>query len=437
MTKKLTTDTLKNALPEPGKRLEIRDREEPGLIFRVTDKGVRSWSIRYVNAAGEHRRKSIGPFPAISLSRARDEARKIKGSVAAGQDVVGDQRAHKVAERMRRLRTIAGLAEAYFADAELGLHRANARGPKRPGTLAEEHRIFAKLIEPVFGDLPVTDLRRADIQAFVTQQSRTAPSNGRHCRAVIRQLLSYAVSKEIIDYNPAHDIAVMMPRVRDRVLSEAELRAFWRACEAPAEIEGLALSIEMSLALRMAAVTLQRGGEVVGMRWEEVDESRRLWTIPATRMKGKRAHVVPLSDLALSLLDEARHTIGGEAFVFQSPRTDTHLERRAFTRAMKRITDAIGIANATPHDLRRTGATMMTGEALGIPRFVVSQILAHAGDTGGAAAITGKHYDLNDYLGEKRRGLDAWARALTVMMGSVPPNSNVVALPNSKPSQIY
>ena len=144
-----------------------------------------------------------------------------------------------------------------------------------------------------------------------------------------------------------------------------------------------------------------------------------------------------LGEHPLSLLDEARHTIGGEAFVFQSPRTDTHLERRAFTRAMKRITDAIGIANATPHDLRRTGATMMTGEALGIPRFVVSQILAHAGDTGGAAAITGKHYDLNDYLGEKRRGLDAWARALTVMMGSVPPNSNVVALPNSKPSQIY
>lgn len=73
---------------------------------------------------------------------------------------------------------------------------------------------------------------------------------------------------------------------------------------------------------------------------------------------------------------------------------------------------ALKLPSATPHDLRRTGATNLTSERLGIPRFIVSQVLAHAGDTGGAAAVTGLHYDRNDYLAEKRKALLAWARLL-------------------------
>ena len=136
-------------------------------------------------------------------------------------------------------------------------------------------------------------------------------------------------------------------------------------------------------------------------------------------MKGKRIHLVPLSDLAIALLAEARNMIGGSQYVFQSPREETnHLDRRSFTRAMNRIVKATGIARATPHDFRRTGATNMTSERISVPRFIVSQVLAHAGDTGGSAAVTGIHYDLNDYLVEKRNALEAWAHLLlTVVHG--------------------
>lgn len=124
---KLTNDMLKNATPEKGKRLELRDDQEPGLTFRVTDKGVRSWSIRYRNAAGEHRRKLIGPYPSVSLAKAREEARKIKGTVAGGSDVVATERLSKAEEKRKRLSTLEGLAEAYFADAALGTHRAQCQ----------------------------------------------------------------------------------------------------------------------------------------------------------------------------------------------------------------------------------------------------------------------------------------------------------------------
>src|SRR4051812_48851420 len=145
---KLTTDLLKRAMPEKGKRLELRDDDEPGLIFRVTDKGVRTWSVRYRNAAGEQRRKNLGAFPAIGLSRAREEARKAKGAVAGGGDPVAVDRALRAEEKRRRLHTLAGLADAYFEAAAEGLHRGTRGTPKRAGTIAEERRVFDKLVKP-------------------------------------------------------------------------------------------------------------------------------------------------------------------------------------------------------------------------------------------------------------------------------------------------
>lgn len=419
-------------MPDAGKeRLELRDDDEPGLLFRVTTSDARSWSIRYVNNAGEHRRKTIGPFPSIGLSKARELARKIKGEVARKVDVVGVEREAKAEAHRKHMNRLAGLADAYFADAALGLHRATVKAkPKRASTLAEEKRVYEKLVKPQFGDTPVADIKRRDIADFVSKQTRKAKSTGRHCRNILRQLLSYAVHKELIDYNPANSIAVVNSEPRDRVLSDEELRSFWRACERPGQIESLVLSEDMGIALRMALVTLQRGGEVVGMRWMEIDRKARTWTIPAARMKGKRAHLVPLSELSLSLLDEAEEMIGGNDFVFQSPRSDNDvpMDRRAFTRAMNRIVTALEFPRATPHDFRRTGATTITGERIGIPRFIVSQVIAHAADTGGAAAVTGMHYDLNDYLPDKRRALDAWANLLQAIIEGKERPANVVPL---------
>jgi integrase len=416
---KLTDDFLKNVKADPDKRQEYRDHKEPGLIFRVTEKGVRTWSVRYRNAAGEHRRKSLGGYPTIGLSKARELARKAKGDIAIGIDPVAVDRATRAEERRKRLHTLAGLADAYFAAAEAGTHRGGpAAKPKRPGTIAEERRIFDKLVKPKFGDEAVANITRVEISDFVAKQARKAKSNGRHCRNIIRQLMSYAVREGLRDHNPALDIAVAMPTARRRVLTDDELRAFWTACEEPGKIEDLVISKLMGVALQMAAVTLQRGGEVVGMRWDEIDRAAKTWLIPEERMKGKKAHLVPLSDLAVTLLDKAAALTTGNSsdYVFASPRVgedeDAHLDRRAFSRAMNRLVAAIEIVKATPHDLRRTGATNLTSERLGFPRFIVSQVIAHSADTGGASAVTGQHYDLHDYLSEKRRALDAWAKLI-------------------------
>jgi integrase len=426
---KLSNDYLRSAKPDVGARLEVRDDEEPGLIFRVTAAGARTWSVRYVNASGEHRRKAIGPFPVIGLSRAREEARKIKGTVASGSDVVALDRATKAEARRRKLRTVAGAGEAYFADALLGLHKPNANGAKRPKTTTEEQRIFEKLVKPEFGETPLADLTRAEIQAFVSKVSKKSASNGRFCRNVLRQILGYAVWKDLIHTNPAQQIAVIPSKARERVLTDGEVKAIWQACQRPASVKNLKLSVEMSIALRLALATLLRGNEVVGAAWSEIDLKAKTWTIPAARMKGKRAHLVPLSDMAVELLEEAKRTIKGKTFVFETGDDPaTHLAAMSFSRALTRLAQTLKILDAHAHDFRRTGATNLTSERVGITRFIVSQVIAHASDTGGAAAVTGRHYDLNDYLPEKRRALDAWAALLTEIVSGVRRAENVSSI---------
>lgn len=430
---KLSDDLLKNVRADLGKRLELRDDKEPGLIFRVTDRGVRTWSVRYRNAAGEHRRKKLGAFPAIGLARARALARETKGHVAVGADPVAANKATKAEERRQRLHNLDGLARSYFDDATKGTHRGGpVARPKRSSTLNEERRIYEKLVKPTFGEKPVASITRQDIRDFVAKQGRKTLSNGRHCRNIIRQLMSYAVREGVRDHNPALDIAVSMPKRGKRVLSDGEVRAIWKACAVPRATKGVQLSALMGVALRLALVTLQRGGEVVGMRWQEVDRVAATWLIPEERMKGKRPHLVPLSRLALQLLDEAATLADGNGseFVFPSPvEVSAHLDRHAFSRAMNRLVSALNIPRTTPHDLRRTGATAMTSERIGVNRFIVSQVIGHAADTGGAAAVTGQHYDLNDYLPEKRRALDAWAELLAAVVATTADEWRIDAMP--------
>ena len=87
------------------------------------------------------------------------------------------------------------------------------------------------------------------------------------------------------------------------------------------------------------------------------------------------------------------------------------------------------VENARLHDLRRTGATHLTGEGLSVSRFLVSQVLNHISDTGGSSAVTAI-YDRNAYLAQKRNALDAWAILLSRIIDGQPLSSNVVPISN-------
>ncbi len=241
---------------------------------------------------------------------------------------------------------------------------------------------------------------------------------------MVRQVLNYALKRDLIEANPALAIERLFPEnSRERVLTENEIRKFWAFLEAGRGNAGAGLaagqeegqrpvnglSPAAAIALQLCLLTLQRAGEVVGARIEEFSWTDRLWIVPAERMKGKRAHAVPLSDMALARFREAFDRSGG-AIAFPDRSGEAPLEGKRLTRSMARACKLIGIEHASSHDLRRTGRTMLTSERVGVGYEVAERVIAHL-----VGSAVSRVYDRNEYLREKRAALDAWAEVLTLM----------------------
>jgi integrase len=213
-------------------------------------------------------------------------------------------------------------------------------------------------------------------------------------------MMNWALDSGEIEVNPAMGISEpSREHSRDRVLTDDEIVAFWRG------LEGARMDAVTRQALRFMLVTGQRLGEVCAMRWEQVNG---VWTIPAEIAKNGIAHRVPLSGLALSILEQAK-TISTGAVVFPSPRGDRAMSPTALSHALRKNLEQIGLADVHPHDLRRTAASHMT--MLGHNRLVVSKVLNHV--EGGVTAV----YDRHGYDGEKKAALDAWAAKLEMLTG--------------------
>ncbi|MEO8667341.1 MAG: tyrosine-type recombinase/integrase, partial [Bauldia sp.] len=244
---------------------------------------------------------------------------------------------------------MADLIEAYFEAAAKGKHRLNGR-PKRASTLSEERRYFDRHIKPRLGARPVADLTRQEVQRLVDDIEGKAPGAARLTRNVIRQAYNFAIVHETADKNPAARTSVVKWKARERVLADDELRRVWAVCLDPDSATDLDLSPGVALALRLAMLTLQRGSEVCGLHAAEIDLAGKLWTIPGTRTKNHRTHVVPLSAAAVDAIKDAFELAVGRradkpsGYAFPSPRDRKKpITRRALSRAMKRLGAAKGV----------------------------------------------------------------------------------------------
>jgi integrase len=176
------------------------------------------------------------------------------------------------------------------------------------------------------------------------------------------------------------------------VLSLDELAAVWKACEEVAQ--------PFPQIVRLLTLTAQRRGEVVGMRWSEVDWSGRTWSIPAQRTKSNRPQVVPLSTFAVAILESVPRINDDLAFPARGREGTT---TSGFSKMKRQLEERSRVTGWTLHDLRRSGATHMA--SLGVAPHVIERILNHTtGTFGGVAGI----YNRFQYLPEMREALEKW-----------------------------
>lgn len=374
------TDRELGKLP-PG---EHADGKIPGLMFRVRETGGRSWALLYW-AGGRRRRLTLGGFPSLGLGDARAAARAAKKAVNLGHDPAAERR------QSREAGTFAELAERYIER----WAKPRKRTWKNDQWLLEAH------VLPRWKHLPAAEISRKDARELLEKVADKAPVGVNRVRALLSKLFNYGISIDVVETNPITGTTPAQETARSRVLSEDEIRKLWTATEPREKTEDEPeLSPAMSARFRLPLATAQRGGEVCGMKWADLDLGAGIWTIPAGQSKNKLPHRVPLSPLALEILS----TLPREG--------DYVLAGGRGKRQQREAAATFGLDDFHGHDLRRTAASYMT--SIGIPRFVVARVLNHV-ETGVTAVYDRHSYDL-----EKRDALNRWADKLQVILESEP-----------------
>jgi integrase len=326
------------------------DAAVSGLALRVTSQGTKSWSLLY---GTPRRRVTLGRYPSLSLAGARAKAIEVKNGRSAG--------------------TVAALAETYL--------RSNS-GLR---SVREIERRLRRDVVPIIGHIPLGELHRRDVTRVIDAKLSSAPITARRAFEDIRGMVRWAVARGDLDHNPLDGLrGPPISKPRTRVLTDQEIRVVWHGLN---EIRP-----DVAKVVRFCLVTAQRVGEVTGLRPSELNLDRKIWNIPAQRSKNGHPHTVPLSPLALNILNGADN-----GFDVSRNVVSDIVWRYQFTED-----------RWTAHDLRRTALTKMA--ELGVPPIVLGHIANHRTTT--KAGITLGVYVQHQYEREKRDALELWANRL-------------------------
>ena len=375
------------------------DDDLPGFGIRLRASGKRAWIVQY-RIDGRSRRESLGDARKVDLNVARAAAKKKFAEVVLG----GDPAADKAAAKARAAVTFGPLADQYLA----------LKKPKvRKNTYVADNRYLTTYWKPLRSS-PIEGITRRIIAArlnqIVAEHGDTAAARARQS---LSAFFSWTIREGMVESNPV--IGTNDPSshidARDRVLTEAELRAIWLACD----------ENDFGWIIRLLMLTAARRDEIGGLQWSELDLDRCLLNIPGSRTKNHHALNLTLPTPAVSILRAAPQREGRD-YVFGERGGAFSAWSYATLRLNARIAEQGGaIAAWRIHDIRRTVATGMA--ELGIPPHIIEAILNHQG--GHKAGVAGI-YNRATYDAEIKRALAVWADHLLAIIENR--KSNVTAL---------
>lgn len=415
------TDKMIDAL-KPTDKKQYKS-EGNGFTVRVMPTGGKAWLYRY-DFEGRRRELHLGVYPEVSLKEARSRFEEARKKVKNGIDVVAAIDAAK--QERQQTPTVSQFAEEYYRDIE--------NHPKyKIKTWEKVRHTINKEILPSVGGKKVTDIKPRDLLAITDKiVDRGALVMANRVFAFASMLMNHAVEKRVVAANPF--AGMKRPggkeEARERNLSEDEIKILWSALESPK----LSITDEIRKALKLVLVTCQRPGEVIGLHASEIDGN--WWTIPKERSKNGREQRVYLTQTALSLIGDTE----GRGYIFKTAgKADKPMTQPAMNYALRRqllspvlhngkpVYDAdrkpltenlLGIDSLCPHDLRRTGATMIS--KLGFSDEIIDALLNHKKQ----GVI--KSYNMHRYDLEKQQALEALERKLQSIISDT--QSNVIPL---------
>lgn len=420
MKTRLTDRGIRALKPaKPGQRLIVKDTVVLGLAVRVTETGTKSFVLhaRY-GGSTKSTRRLLGRCGELSLEAARDKARMWKAMIADGDDPGEAEKRRRQTERDQReaaeASTFGAVAEAYIVDIEQQQQR------KAPQVARRIRNEFVTRWER----RPIASITSADVLVVIdATKARGKRTQAHHLLADVRTLFNWALARDCygLTGSPCDRLKpkklIGKRSMRARVLTDDEIRAFWKACEA--------LGFPYGHLFKLLLLTAQRRNEVSEGVRSEFDMDGALWTLPPARMKSDAAHVVPLSKTAVGILRSLPDLRGPYLFSLSFGRkpvngfskAKTALDELMLADLRRADPDAV-LEDWVLHDLRRTGRTRLS--ALRVADVVAELCIGHRQK--GLHAV----YDQHAYLDERRDAFESWAGRVRDIVE--PPPANVTQL---------
>lgn len=355
-----------------------------GLILEVRPSGAKYWIVRYWEKGKEHR-KSLGPYPEVSLKAARDRNIDLRRALKSG--------------RPDDTEAFASVAEEWF------------RKRIEPSISAKHIKTIRfrldSYILPAIGSSRLSEITSSTVLNLCRKIEDRGVVETAHCvKLIIGQVFRYAI---------ATDRAGSDPTVALRGALQTRKEVHYGTITEPAKVADLIRGIlvypypVVRCGLMFSALTFCRPGEVRHAEWSEIDLNRQEWRIPAEKMKVKRAHIVPLATQTLKLLEELRGLTGTGEWIFPSARNDG---RPMSENTIRMGLRTMGYANGemTPHGFRAMASTLLNEN--GFPPDVIERQLAHVEGNAVRAA-----YNHAEYLPERRKMMQWWANYLERLVG--------------------
>lgn len=351
-----------NAARPKAKPYKLSDGS--GLYLLVQPTGGRLWRMNY-RFDGKQRTLSFGPYPDVTLARARQKRAAAREDLADGLDPMEVRKDRERAARAKSRETFRLIAEEW-------LERRELEG--RATATMEKLRWLMDFAYPLIGDRPIADLSAPEVLEVLRKvEVRGRYETANRLRGTLGSVFRYAIATGRAQRDVTFDLrgALITPKTTHHaaIVEPKQLGGLLRA------IEGHEGQPAVTIALRMAPHVFVRPGELRSAEWSEFDFETSIWTIPAYKTKMRRPHKVPLSNQVMSMLEELDAISGDGKFLFPSVRSEARpITDNTLNAALRRM--GFSKTEVTAHGFRATASTLLNEMGKWHPDAIERQ-LAH------------------------------------------------------------
>jgi integrase len=386
--KALTAQFVKT-VKDPGKYFDGH-----GLFLRVQPNGQRQW-VQRITIRGKRCELGLGNPSLVSLAEAREAALANRKLAVSGGDPM---RAKKEAEAVLTFEEAARKVHA--------LHLPTWRNAKHGAQFLSTLETYTF---PRIGALKVADVTTADVLGVLMPIWTVKPETAARVRQRIGTVMKWAIAQGWRQDNPAQSIDQALPKRDKSLVQHRKALTYAEVADCLKVVQASSAGLSTKLALEFLVLTATRSGEARGATWAEMDlGASPCWTIPASRMKAKRDHRVPLAPRAVAILAEAKRLDDGKGLVFPGTKAGKPLSDMTLSKLVKEL----GF-DADVHGFRTSFRTWAQ-ERTNFPREVAEAALAHTIKDKAEAA-----YARSDVFDKRRKMMEVWAAYLAQEAGEI------------------